>query len=59
VARAGWEGLLKGKRMVFSSWNAALTATSMHLMPRSVVLTLGRIMNTPTEKAASQPKKEQ
>jgi short-subunit dehydrogenase len=47
VALAGYRGLCKGKRMVFSSWNAAFTATMMHLMPRSVHLTLASFMNIP------------
>jgi len=47
VALAGYNGLCKRKRMVFSSWNAAVTATVMHLLPRSVHLTLARLTNTP------------
>ena len=47
VARAGYQGLCKRKRMVFSSWNAAFTATLMYLLPRSVHLTLARLTNAP------------
>jgi len=60
VAQAGYNGLCKHKRMVFSSWNAAFMATSMHLMPRSLHLTIARLMNTPTPNVEmSQPKKQQ
>jgi len=47
VARAGYDGLCKRKRMVFSSWNAAATATFMYLLPRSVHLTLARLTMAP------------
>jgi hypothetical protein len=47
VARAGYEGLCKGKSMVFSSWNAAGTGLVMQLLPRSVHLTLASLMNGP------------
>jgi short-subunit dehydrogenase len=47
VAQAGYDGLCRGKRMVFSSWNAAATALLMQLAPRSVHLTIGSLMNQP------------
>jgi short-subunit dehydrogenase len=47
VARAGYNGLCKGKRMVFSSWNAAFTSLMMQLAPRSVHLTVASLMNAP------------
>ena len=47
VAMAGYNGLRKGKRMVFSSWNAAMTGTMLRLIPRSVHLTMGSFMNAP------------
>ncbi|EON66107.1 hypothetical protein W97_05350 [Coniosporium apollinis CBS 100218] len=47
VALAGYNGLCKGKRMVFSSWNAAGTALMMHLAPRSVHLTIASLINSP------------
>jgi len=47
VAQAGYKGLCKGKRMVFSSWNAASTALMMQLAPRSVHLTLAGLANSP------------
>jgi short-subunit dehydrogenase len=61
VAMAGYKGLSKGKRMVFSSWNAAATALMMQLVPRSVHLTVGSIMNAPLRGAARQkePEKDQ
>jgi short-subunit dehydrogenase len=61
VAMAGYNGLCKGKRMVFSSWNAAITTLFLHLAPRSVHLTLASIMNAPTRGAAkmSEPQKDQ
>ncbi len=48
VALAGYKGLCRGKRMVFSSWNAAFTATTMQLAPRSLHLTVASIFNAPT-----------
>jgi len=47
VALAGYRGLCRGKRMVFSSWNAAGTALFMQLVPRSLHLTLASFANTP------------
>lgn len=47
VARAGYNGLCKGKRMVFSSWNAAFTSFMMQVAPRSVHLTVASLMNAP------------
>jgi len=47
VARAGYDGLCKRKRMVFSSWNAAVTALMMQLVPRSVHLMFASFANTP------------
>lgn len=47
VAMAGYNGLCKGKRMVFSSWNAAFTALMMQVAPRSVHLTVASLMNAP------------
>jgi short-subunit dehydrogenase len=61
VAMAGYKGLCKGKRMVFSSWNAAGTALMMHLLPRSVHLTVASLMNAPLRGWArmKEPKKDQ
>jgi hypothetical protein len=61
VALAGYNGLCKGKRMVFSSWNAAVTATMMQLAPRSLHLTLGAIMNSPLrgKMRINEPEKDQ
>lgn len=47
VAQAGYNGLVNCKRMVFSSWNGALTSTLLHLAPRSVHLTFVSFMNAP------------
>ena len=61
VAKAGYNGLCKGKRMVFSSWNAAFNATFMHLVPRSLHLTLGAVFNAPTRGVGRmrEPEKDQ
>lgn len=61
VALAGYKGLCKGKRMVFSSWNSAFTAFMMQLAPRSVQLTLASIMNAPLRGWArsKEPEKDQ
>ncbi|KAH7129565.1 hypothetical protein B0J13DRAFT_564264 [Dactylonectria estremocensis] len=61
VAMAGYKGLSNGKRMVFSSWNAALTSLLMHLAPRSVHLTVASIMNAPLrgKMRAKEPLKDQ
>jgi uncharacterized protein len=61
VAIAGYQGLCKGKRMVFSSWNAACTATIMHLLPRSIHLTIASLMNTPLRgwKRVAEPETDQ
>jgi len=61
VALAGYKGLCKGKRMVFSSWNSAFTAFTMQLAPRSVQLTLASIMNAPLKGWArsKEPEKDQ
>lgn len=61
VAMAGYKGLCKGKRMIFSSWNAALTALMMQLAPRSVHLTIASVMNAPTRGMArvKEPEKDQ
>jgi len=61
VAMAGYNGLVKGKRMVFSSWNAAGTALMMHLAPRSLHLTLASFANAPLRgwARASEPIKDQ
>jgi len=61
VALAGYQGLRKGKRMVFSSWNAAATALVMQLLPRSVHLTFASFMNTPLRgwARAREPVKDQ
>jgi len=58
VAIAGYEGLRKGKRMVFSSWNAAATALMMQLAPRSVQLTMASLMNAPLRGWAKQKQPE-
>lgn len=47
VAMAGYTGLCKGKREVFSSYNAAVTAFMMKMAPRSVHLTIVSLMNAP------------
>lgn len=61
VAWAGYNGLCKGKRMVFSSWNAAGTATFEALAPRSVSLTLAAVANSPLrgKMRATEPEKDQ
>lgn len=61
VAMAGYKGLCSGKRMVFSSWNAAGTALMMHLAPRSLHLTLASFANAPLRglARASKPIKDQ
>jgi len=61
VAMAGYKGLCKGKRMVFSSWNAAFTALTMQLAPRSVHLTIASVMNAPLRGMArmKEPEKDQ
>jgi short-subunit dehydrogenase len=61
VARAGYDGLCKKKRMVFSSWNAAATALMMQLAPRSVHLTFASFMNAPLRNwaRAKEPVKDQ
>jgi short-subunit dehydrogenase len=61
VATAGYNGLAKGKRMVFSSWNAAFTALMMQLAPRSVHLTLASLANAPLRgmARAKEPEKNQ
>jgi uncharacterized protein len=48
VAEAGYDGLCKRKRMVFSSWASAGTALMFHFMPRSLHLTLTRVLMAPT-----------
>jgi len=47
VALAGYNGLRAGKRMVFSSWNAAFTGMMMQYSPRSVQLTFASFTNAP------------
>jgi short-subunit dehydrogenase len=47
VAMAGYMGLSKGKREVFSTYNAALNALTMKMAPRSVHLTVASLMNAP------------
>jgi hypothetical protein len=61
VAMAGYKGLCQGKRMVFSSWNAAFTSLTIQLAPRSVHLTIAAIMNSPTRGMArmKEPEKDQ
>ncbi|KAK7429826.1 hypothetical protein QQZ08_003671 [Neonectria magnoliae] len=61
VAMAGYAGLCSGKRMVFSSWNAALTSLLLHLALRSVHLTVASIMNAPLRDnmRAKEPLKDQ
>jgi len=61
VARAGYKGLCKGKRMVFSSWNAAGTSLAMRLVPRSVHVTFAGLMNAPMRgwMRMNEPKKDQ
>ena len=61
VALAGYKGLCKGKRMVFSSWNSASTSLMMQLAPRSVQLTLASFMNAPLRGWArtKEPEKDQ
>jgi len=48
VALAGWEGLVRGRHQVYSSYNAAMMATLLYYLPRSWSLMLGRLLNTPT-----------
>jgi len=48
VAMAGYRGLCKGKREVFSSWNGAMNALMMKMAPRSVHLTVASLLNAPT-----------
>jgi short-subunit dehydrogenase len=61
VAKAGYNGLCRGKYMVFSSWNAAFTAFLLHLAPRNIHLTIGSLMNAPLRGMAkmNQPEKDQ
>jgi len=61
VATAGYNGLCKGKRMIFSSWNSAFTSLMMKLTPRSVELTLASFMNAPLRGLArtKEPEKDQ
>lgn len=61
VAMAGYRGLCKGKREVFSSFNAAGTAVLMKLLPRSVHLTVASLMNAPLRGVArmKDPEKRQ
>ncbi|KAK5998037.1 Dehydrogenase/reductase SDR family member 7 [Cladobotryum mycophilum] len=61
VALAGYNGLCRGKRMVFSSWNAAFTSFFLQLVPRSVHLTIASLMNAPTRGMArmEEPQKDQ
>ncbi|KAF2188345.1 NAD(P)-binding protein [Zopfia rhizophila CBS 207.26] len=61
VATAGYNGLCKGKSMVFSSWNAAFTSLLMQVAPRSVRLTVASLMNAPLRGKArvKEPEKDQ
>jgi short-subunit dehydrogenase len=61
VAMAGYIGLCKGKREVFSSYNAAFTALTMNLAPRSVHLTMASLTNAPLRgwARAKDPEKDQ
>jgi len=61
VAYAGYKGLCKGKRMVFSSWNAAFTGSVMQLLPRSLHLTVASLMNSPLRgrMRMTEPEKDQ
>ncbi len=58
VAMVGYKGLCNGKRMVFSSWNAAFTTMIMQLVPRSVHVTLGAVQNFPLRGLVSANKPE-
>ncbi|KAI0389664.1 hypothetical protein F5Y17DRAFT_448139 [Xylariaceae sp. FL0594] len=61
VALAGYNGLCRGKRMIFSSWNAAGSALLMQFLPRSVHLTLASFANAPLRgwARAVEPEKDQ
>jgi short-subunit dehydrogenase len=61
VAMAGYKAMCKGKRMVYSSYNAAVTAFIMQIAPRSFHVTMGSLMNAPLRGAAraKQPEKDQ
>jgi len=61
VAMAGYKGLCKGKREVFSSYNAAFTALMMNMAPRSLHLTLASLANAPLRGMArmKEPEKDQ
>lgn len=61
VAMAGYKGLCRGKRMVHSSYNAAITGVFMQVIPRSFHVTLAAIANAPLRGAArvAEPEKDQ
>lgn len=61
VALAGYKGLRLGKRMIFSSWNAAMIGLMMQLAPRSVQLTVASFTNAPLRGTVKQrdPEKHQ
>ncbi|KAI1814569.1 hypothetical protein GGS20DRAFT_547935 [Poronia punctata] len=61
VAMAGFNALCRGKRMVFSSWNAAGSALMMQFLPRSLHLTLASFANAPLRGWArsTEPEKDQ
>lgn len=61
VAMAGYKGLCRGKREVFSSWNAAFNALMMNMAPRSVHLSIASLMNAPLRGMArmKDPEKKQ
>lgn len=61
VAIAGYIGLCKGKREVFSSYNAAFNAFMMNMAPRSLHLTVASLMNAPLRGVArmKEPEKDQ
>jgi len=58
VALAGYHGLCAGKRMIFSSWNAAFTGMTMQYLPRSVQLTIASFANAPLRGMARQREPE-
>lgn len=61
VALAGYNGLRAGKRMVFSSWNAAFIGMMMQYSPRSLQLTFASFTNAPMRGIVKQrePEKHQ
>jgi hypothetical protein len=61
VAMAGYKGMCKGRRMVYSSYNAGIMAFFMQVAPRCVHVTMGSLMNSPLRglARAKEPEKDQ